>query len=191
VKPKAITFGTTALGIEFGAVVRSNDGGQTWSRHRSGALRDCHSLKFHAADGDWVYQAGGTGGGASFSQDGGISFRKAKQGLAKNYGIICAADPESPDIWYVCVAPSPFKAFSEDPEIYLYRTTGGSSWQPIGWDSHPLHVAPTALTTVPGQPGQLYAGLYIGDIWVTEDHGDSWTKMPFSFESIWYSLLVI
>jgi len=120
-------------GVEFGAVVRSADGGQTWSRHRPGALRDCHSLKFHTVDGKWVYQAGGTGGGASFSQDGGLTFRKVKRGLAKHYGIVCAADPEKPEVWYVCVAPSPFNAFSRDAEIYLYRGMASESWQPIGW----------------------------------------------------------
>ncbi|HEX6386532.1 MAG TPA: hypothetical protein VF177_17815 [Anaerolineae bacterium] len=178
-------------GIEFGAVVRSEDGGQTWSRHRKGALRDCHSLKFHATNGNWAYEAGGTGGGASFSRDGGLTFRKAKRGLAKHYGIVCAADPEKPEIWYVCVAPSPFNAFGNDPQIYLYRATGGAGWQPIGWESHPLPVAATALITVPGAPGHLYAGLYNGDVWHTGDYGDSWTKMPFSFDGIWFSLLVI
>jgi hypothetical protein len=178
-------------GIEFGAVVRSDDGGQTWSRHRSGALRDCHALKFHDKDGNWVYQAGGTGGGAAFSRDAGLSFRKAKEGLAKNYGIICAADPEKPELWYVCVAPSPFNAFGSNPEIYLYRATGEGGWQPIGWAPHPLEAVPTALTTIPGQPGHLYAGLYNGEIWFTGDYGDTWTKMPFKFESIWYSLLVL
>jgi len=178
-------------GVEFGAVVRSADGGQTWSRHRPGALRDCHSLKFHAVDGKWVYQAGGTGGGASFSQDGGLTFRKAKRGLAKHYGIVCAADPEKPEIWYVCVAPSPFNAFSQNPEIYLYRGTAGEGWQPIGWQVHPLSVIPTALTTLPEAPGHLYAGLHNGDVWHTPDYGDSWEKMPFSFSGIWFSLLVI
>lgn len=178
-------------GIEFGAVVRSADGGQSWSRHRTGALRDCHSLKFHATDGKWVYQAGGTGGGASLSQDGGLTFRKAKRGLAKHYGIVCAADPERPDIWYVCVAPSPFNAFGEHPEIYLYRAKGDAGWEPIGWQPHPLPVTPTALTTVHNKPAHLYAGLHNGDVWLTTDYGDSWTKMPFSFKGIWFSLLVI
>lgn len=178
-------------GVEFGAVVRSADGGQTWSRHRPGALRDCHSLKFHALDGNWVYQAGGTGGGASVSRDSGLTFRKAKRGLAKNYGIVCAADPENPQIWYACVAPSPFNAFGEHAEIYLYRATAAGDWQPIGWEPHPLSVAPTALTTVPAAPGQLYAGLQDGGVWHTSDYGDTWQKLPFSFQGIWYSLLVI
>jgi len=43
-------------GIEFGAVVRSTDGGQNWSGHRKGSLRDCHTLKFHTTDGNWVYE---------------------------------------------------------------------------------------------------------------------------------------
>lgn len=178
-------------GVEFGAVVRSEDGGETWSRHRKGSLRDCHSLKFHATNGNWVYEAGGTGGGASFSRNGGVTFHKAKHGLAKNYGIVCAADPEKPEIWYVCVAPSPMNAFGEDPKVYLYRFTGGAGWQPIGWEPHPLPAAATALTTVPGEPGQLYAGLYNGDVWHSTDYGDSWTKMPFNFEGIWFSLLAI
>ena len=82
-------------------------------------------------------------------------------------------------------------AFGKAPEIYLYRRAGTDGWDPIGWQDHPLPVAPTALTTVPGAPGHLYAGLYNGEIWHTTDYGDSWTKMPFSFEGIWFSLLVI
>ena len=178
-------------GVELGAVVRSEDGGQTWSRHRQGSLRDCHSLKFHARNGAWAYEAGGTGGGASFSRDGGVTFRKAKRGLAKNYGIVCAADPEKPEIWYVCVAPGPMNAFGKEPEIYLYRATGGAGWQPIGWDTHPLPVTPTALTTVPSAPGHLYAGLHNGDVWHTADYGDSWQKLPFNLGGIWFSLLVL
>lgn len=178
-------------GIEFGAVVRSEDGGKSWSRHRKGALRDCHSLKFHSRDPQWVYEAGGTGGGASFSRDGGISFQKMKRGLARHYGIVCAADPERPEIWYMCVAPSPANAFGKEPEVYLYRATRSGSWEPIGWQAHPLPVAATRLTTVPGAPGHLYAGLYNGDLWHTADHGDSWRKMPFSFVGIRNSLLII
>jgi hypothetical protein len=32
------------------------------SLHRKGALRDCHSLKFHTTNGNWAYEAGGNGG---------------------------------------------------------------------------------------------------------------------------------
>lgn len=178
-------------GVELGAVVRSEDGGRTWTRHRSGALRDCHSLKFHASDGAWAYEAGGTGGGASFSRDGGRTFQKAKDGLAKNYGIVCGADGQDPRTWYVCVAPGPGNAFGDSPEIYLYRSRNGGGWEPIGWQAHPLPTAPTALVSVPDVPGALYAGLKNGDVWRTTDYGETWQQLPFNLKGIWFSLLVI
>jgi hypothetical protein len=42
------------VGIEAGATVLSSDGGRSWTGHRSGALRDCHTLTFHASQGDWA-----------------------------------------------------------------------------------------------------------------------------------------
>ncbi len=62
---------TVLVGIEFGAVVQSRDGGHSWSSHRRGALRDCHALAFHSSQGNWVYEAGGTGAGVAVSRDAG------------------------------------------------------------------------------------------------------------------------
>lgn len=178
-------------GVEFGAVVRSEDGGDTWSRHLRGSLRDCHSLKFHASNGDWAYEAGGSGGGASFSRDGGKTWQKAQAGLTKSYGIVCGTDHEKPEIWYVCVGASPFNAFGDNPQVYLYRSTAGSKWEPIGWQDHPLNETPNALVSIPNTPGGLYAGLRNGDIWQTRDYGDTWDKLPFSLGGLWSSLLVL
>lgn len=178
-------------GIEFGAVVRSQDGGLTWSGHRKGALRDCHSLKFHTANGLWAYEAGGTGGGAAYSQDGGVTWRKAKAGLAKHYGVACAADPGKPEVWYVSVAPSPYNAFGENPQAYLYRASGGADWQPIGWGPHPMKQMPVVLATHPKAPGHLYAGVRNGDVWHSVDYGDTWEKLPLNLKSNWLSLLLM
>lgn len=166
-------------GIELGAVLRSEDGGSTWSRHAPGAMRDCHWLVFHSRDGQRVYEAGGTGGGAACSSDGGRTWRQPSNGLSKHYGVTCAADPEQPEIWYVAVAPSPRKAYGRDAEAYLYRASGGADWQPIGWERYPMGVMPRALVTVPGAPGQLFVGTTYGDVWHTADYGDSWRQLPF------------
>lgn len=178
-------------GIEFGAVVRTSDGGKTWSGHRRGALRDCHTLTFHSQNGKWAYEAGGTGGGASYSQDGGLTWRKAKQGLAKNYGVSCAADPGKPEVWYVSVAPGPGKAYGEQAEAYLYRASGGAEWQPIGWQPHPLNSMPISLLTHPSSSGLIYAGLTNGDVWQSDNYGDTWQQLPFKFKGMRRSLIVL
>ena len=166
-------------GIELGAVVRSEDGGRTWSRHRHGALRDCHSLAFHRCDGQWVYEAGGTGGGAAVSRDGGRTWEQPKSGLAKKYGVVCAADPTRPEVWYVALAPGPGKAYGAKAEAYLYRASAGADWQAIGWESHPIGQMPRALVTRPDAPGQLFVATTYGHVWHTADYGDSWQRLPF------------
>jgi photosystem II stability/assembly factor-like uncharacterized protein len=166
-------------GIEFGAVVRSEDGGRTWSRHLGSALRDCHSLKFHARNGQWVYEAGGNGGGAAVSRDGGRSWYRQKAGLSKHYGVACAADPERPEVWYVAVAPSPRKAYGRDVEAYLYRASAGADWQPIGWEPQPMGQMPRAIVTRPDTPGQLLVGTTYGAVWHSTDYGDTWRRLPF------------
>jgi len=64
-------------GVELGAVVRSQDGGNTWSAHLKGALRDCHSLIFHSTNGNWAYEGGGSGGGAFYPNWKGEYFNNA------------------------------------------------------------------------------------------------------------------
>ena len=167
-------------GIELGAVVLSRDGGRTWSAHVRGAIRDCHDLKFHAGNGRWVYEAGGTGSGAAVSADGGRTWRQPKAGLAKKYGVVCAADPEKPEVWYVALAPGPGKAYGQNVAAYLYRASGGADWEPIGWQPHPMSAMPRALVTCPGAAGHLYVGTTYGDVWHTADYGDSWQRLPFN-----------
>jgi photosystem II stability/assembly factor-like uncharacterized protein len=193
---QAITLSPTVpgyllAGIEFGATIRSEDGGLSWSAHLRGSLRDCHSLKYHATNGDWAYEAGGTGGGASYSRDGGCTWQKMKAGLAKHYGVACAADPQRPEIWYVSVAPGPGKAYGAEPQAYLYRAAGGADWQPIGWEAHPMSQMPITLETDPSAPGHLYAGTTGGQVWHSADYGDNWRKLPFEFPSAWRSMLIL
>jgi photosystem II stability/assembly factor-like uncharacterized protein len=178
-------------GVEFGGVFRSEDGGDTWSPHLRGTLRDCHSLKFHNEKGNFAYQAGGSGGGASMSRDGGRTWQKTKKGLAKSYGIACAADGENPETWYACVGASPWKTVGENSEAYLYRSNGSLRWEPIGWTDHPLNETPTAMVSFPGSSGELYIGTHKGSVWQTNDYGESWFQLPFKVDGIWHSMLVL
>jgi photosystem II stability/assembly factor-like uncharacterized protein len=188
-------------GIEFGAVLRSADGGRTWQGHLKGAIRDCHSLAFHARSGDWVYQAGGSGGGAAVSRDAGVTWTQPKVGLDRHYGWTCAADPARPEVWYVSVAPTfvfphftkfPIAHFDGYAHAHIFRTTGGAGWQKLdGGLPQPLDYMPYALLTDPAEPGHVYAGLSSGDVWFSADHGDVWQQLPFNLGGIYHAMIML
>src|SRR5262249_22940555 len=138
---------TMVVGVEAGAVVQSRDGGQSWSDHRRGALRDCHSLTFHVASGEWVYEGGGTGAGVSVSRDAGTSWMQPGEGLDRHYGWAVAADPAHPEVWYASVAYSALSAHRENHAgAVIARSVGGASWEPLsGGLPQPLNHMPYAL----------------------------------------------
>ncbi len=186
-------------GIEAGAVLRSADGGQSWSGHRPGALRDCHSITFHVRHGDWVYEAGGSGAGAACSRDGGRTWRQPRAGLDRSYGWAVAADPALPEVWYVSASPlfagwPPVPAAHIDgrANAYIFRSAGGAAWEKLGGGlPQPLTHMAYALLTDPAEPGHLYAGLSSGDVWHTADHGDHWQPLPFNLGGIHRSMISV
>lgn len=180
------------VGVEFGAVLRSVDGGATWQNHRKGALRDCHSITFHASSGDWVYEGGGTGAGAAFSRDGGNTWTQMRRGLDRHYGWATAADPARPEVMYVSISPGPMKAHSPDnAQAYIFRSIGGT-WEKLsGGLPQPLNHMPYALLTDPDAPGHLYAGLNNGEVWHTLDYGDHWQQLPLDLGDIWTSMVML
>ncbi|MEK7326927.1 MAG: hypothetical protein AAB217_16915 [Chloroflexota bacterium] len=188
------------VGIEAGAVVRTADGGQTWEGHRPGSLRDCHTITFHATNGDWVYEAGGTGAGAACSRDGGHTWHQPKAGLDRHYGWAVAADPARPEVWYVSASQMfaksqffvPAAHVDGEANAYIFRSAGGAAWQRLGGGlPQPLNYMAYALITDPHAPGHLYAGLSNGDVWHSTDHGDSWVQLPFNLGGIHRTLIML
>lgn len=186
------------VGIEAGAVVRSADGGQTWTGHRPGAVRDCHMLAFHATNGDWVYESGGTG--VAVSSDAGLTWKQPPKGLDRRYGWACAADPVYPDVWYVSASPMftlakpgpPAAHVDGKANAYIFRWAGGSMWEKLGGGlSQPLNYMAYGLLTHPDQPGHLYAGLSNGEVWHGSDYGDRWQRLPFNLKRIHLACVMI
>lgn len=187
-------------GIEAGAVVRSADGGRSWEGHRPGALRDCHSLWAHAADGRWMYEGGGSGAGVAVSRDAGRTWQQPQAGLDRHYGWAVAADPARPEVWYASLSPLfswhqpgvPAAHIEGHAHAAIYRSAGGAAWQRLGGGlPEPLDYMPYALLTDPAAPGQVYAGLSNGAVWHSTDHGERWTRLPFNLTSIQRTLLIL
>jgi hypothetical protein len=169
---------TVVAGIEFGGVHISNDGGKTWKGHIKGAIRDCHNLFYHKKYGNYIYQGGGTGTGAAISRDGGKTWNQYKEGLDRSYGWAVAADPENPEIWYASLSSSPMKAHSADnANAYIFKKEKNKPWQKLsGSLPEPIPYMPYSLITTE-QAGFVAAGLGNGDVWWSDNYGESWNKL--------------
>ncbi len=186
-------------GVEVGGTFRSADGGQTWQGHLKGTSRDCHSLRFHPTNGNWVYQAGG-GWPAGVSADGGLTWKQPLRGLSWSlYGMAVAADPADPDVWYVSAAPHavfpqlhkmPRGHWDGEANAFLFRKRGAGRWERwSGGLPQPLDHMAYALVTDPESPGHLYAGLSNGDVWHTADYGDHWEQLPLNLGNIFTAMI--
>ena len=162
------------VGIELGGVMRSEDGGATWSDHRPGAQLDCHSLAWHPAAIGRAYEAGG--GGAAWSADGGATWEAADAGRDRHYTWAVAVDPQDPDCWFVSASTGPFAAHGRgSAEAFVYRWRGPGPWEQLGGGlPQPLEQMPYALAFV---NGFLTAGLADGTVYATRDGGESWSQV--------------
>jgi ribosomal protein S18 acetylase RimI-like enzyme len=146
------------VGIELGGVMRSDDGGATFSDHRVGAKLDAHCLAWHPRAEGVAYQAAGDG--AAWSRDGGLSWSAADSGRELRYCWALAVDPAEPERWYVSAASGPRAAHAgERASGRLYRWAGGWEALPLPGESMPYALAFSAGELVVGMAdGQVLCG---------------------------------
>lgn len=172
------------VGIEAGAVLRTEDGGASWRGHLSGAVRDCHVLAFHDRE-PYVYEGGGAlrKPGASISRDSGSTWERVERGPDHNYGWAVVGDPEEPETWFASLASSPRTAHADgNAEAYIYRC------DPRGWKrlagGLPQPMTSMVYALISAAPNHVFAGAANGRVWHTQDRGETWTEMPFDLGSI-------
>jgi photosystem II stability/assembly factor-like uncharacterized protein len=170
-------------GIEAGALVRSVDGGRSWSGHLRRASRDPHAVSFHPSNGAWAYEGGGTG--AAITRDGGASWQKVSAGLDRRYCWAVAADPEQPERWYVAAARGPRQAHGEGHAGARLCRAEGDRWTIVADD---LPAMPYLLTCP--APDHVVAVLAGGEVRVTTDAGDSWQTVPITLGRIRTALVL-
>lgn len=176
--------GWLAVGIELGGVMRSRDGGATWIDHNPQAHSDAHQLLTHPLAPDRVYEVAGQG--IARSEDRGDSWLKFEQRLDRRYAWTQAIDPADPDLWYVAVSRSPSAAHGPgDGQAHLWRSRG-DGWVAVDhWGDAPeLRRMPYALTTLPAQPNRLLVGLRGGTLLLSDDAGDSWSRVDAELDDL-------
>lgn len=172
-------------GIELGGIMTTADGGRTWRDHPAGAVKDVHELAWHPTDASRAYEAGG--GGAAWSSDGAETWTPADEGRGHHYVWALAVDPEDPDQWFGSAARGPSDAHSgtyggshhANAQIYRWREAG--PWEALPGPAEATVAMPYALSIA---EGRFFAGLADGQIFVSDNYGDTWSKISPAGEQI-------
>jgi hypothetical protein len=163
------------VGIELGGLMRSGDGGATFSDHRPGARLDAHELAWHPHAEGRAYQAAGDG--AAWSRDGGRTWEPADAGRDLRYCWALAVDPDDPDRWYVSAAAGPGAAHAgAGARGRLYRWEGAWRALPLPPGSMPYALA--------FSDGSLVAALSDGQLLRSGDRGESWEELAVRVDGV-------
>ena len=163
------------VGIEAGAVLRSGDGGRTWSGHRRHASRDCHGLW---VEGGRAYAVGGTRP-LAVSDDLGLTWRWSRAGLAGRYGWSAVSHEGA-----VYLAAAPVRsAHSADAHAWIHRGDGGGPWTPV--------VGPLSGLPRLGAGGGLVVYALGTELHESHDSGKNWSKLGARLSGPARALLVV
>ncbi|MEF8883125.1 MAG: hypothetical protein V5A34_11450, partial [Halapricum sp.] len=164
------------IGIEAGALVRTDDGGETWQERPEGARRDIHQIAIHRAEPGRVYVAAGDG--YAESGDRGDSWTEPQAGLEHRYVWSVAVDPADPEHVLVSAATSAHRAHDPDGQNYVYRRERDRFEVSMDGLPGPEGIARPVLAT--GPDGAFYAltnhGLF------RSPTGDGWHRLPVDWQ---------
>jgi hypothetical protein len=168
------------VAIEAGALVRSDNGGETWHDRVPGGPIDTHTAATHPETPGRLYSAAGDGYFESF--DAGASWSRPMDGLQHGYLVGVAVDPGDSETVVVSAARGPYVAYRPgSAEAYIYRKAAGKPFElaMVGLPGAPGTVA-SRLATHPGEPGTFYAANNHG-LFRSQDGGRTWRALEVSW----------
>jgi len=162
--------------IEAGALVYSEDGGQSWHDRVPGGPYDTHILAAHPQAPDRLYAAAGDG--YYESSNGGQSWQKRETGLEHRYAWGLAVHPNDPNTRLVATAAGPRQAHDiEQAHAFVYRRTADTPWQlACGGLPHPKGTTIASIVAHPHKPGHFYLANNHG-LFYSEDVGLVWNRL--------------
>jgi photosystem II stability/assembly factor-like uncharacterized protein len=172
--------GRLYVAIEAGALVRSDDWGETWQDRVAGGPIDTHTAATHRLAKGRLYSAAGDGYFESF--DGGESWSRLMDGLQHRYLVGVAVDPADPDTVVVSASAGPSVAYRPDKaEAYVYRKRVGELFALV-MDGLPdaRGTVASRLATHPDEPNVFYAANNHG-LFRSQNGGKSWKRVAIAW----------
>jgi photosystem II stability/assembly factor-like uncharacterized protein len=165
------------VGIEAGAVVRTDDGGESWVDRTPEGPRDPHALRVHPGAPLRIRAAAGDGWFES--EDGGNSWTSREDGLGRTYVWDAAILPGDPGTVVAVSARNASEAHgSVEGRSRVWRREDGGPWQPAetGLPPRALSRAP-ALAPLHHEPAGVLLLSRAGALFRSRDGGDHWEEI--------------
>jgi photosystem II stability/assembly factor-like uncharacterized protein len=166
--------------IEAGALVRSADGGRTWTDRTPDGPYDTHTLAAHPDAPGRLYSAAGDGfmahgRGYSESRDGGDTWERPDDGIDRHYLYGLAVDPGDPDTVVVSAASSPMHAHTPHAaDSTLYRRSGGGPWREVREGLPEAAGSLRALLATHAAERRVFFAVTNRGLFRSADGGESW-----------------
>ncbi len=184
--------GTIVAAVSAGGVYRSEDGGDTWQPANAGVRAEnlperypetghnVHRVIMHPARPSRLYRQ--CYNGVYRSDDGGRSWTEITDGLPSDFGYGIATDPNDPDTVFQIPESSSHLRTPVDGKLRVYRSRdAGSTWASASSGLPSEHVYVTVLREAMDidvrQPCRVYFGTSGGQLFASDDAGDSWRQL--------------
>jgi photosystem II stability/assembly factor-like uncharacterized protein len=166
--------------IEEGWLIRTQDGGETWTTLKSGTDIDSHTVNVMPDHSNVVFCT--SGNGIYRSEDNGDHFEPANDGLTRQYVSQLVVHHKEPNVLYTAASEVPPRGWRrpEGANSRFFRSDDqGKSWKTLSGGGLPDHftAAPRGTSSLPDQPGSFLVGMSDGSIWMTTDHGESFKQI--------------
>jgi photosystem II stability/assembly factor-like uncharacterized protein len=171
---------TVWAGVEIDGVFRSEDGGDTWTKVVNGLYDlDVHDIALAPSNPPRVYTS--TNGELFWSDDRGETWTpigvKTRWPLPYARGI--AVKPDEPHVLFAGCG----QTTTGETGGVLRSNDGGQSWRSLPLPSRP-NATMWGLATHPADAARIVAFSLFGEVYVSEDAGESWRKIAREFGEI-------
>jgi len=180
IEPDPHVAGKLYVAIEAGALLRAEEGGETWHDRVPNGPYDTHTAATHHDEEGRVYSAAGDG--YYESADGGESWSRLMDGLRHRYLVGVGVDPGDADTVVVSAARGPGVSYHpRGAEAYVYRRSAGGPFA-LAMEGLPAPEGTVAsqFATHVTEPGVFYAVNNHG-LFRSNDAGRSWQELPLTW----------
>ncbi len=189
---------TIYAALQVGYLLKSTDGGRTWTLLNKDLDCDVHTIVIDPSDTNRITVA--TGGGDSrkgnvkgralyASADGGATWGPAAMEFEQEYSVPLVMSPGDPNVLFSALAhgnPNQWRRNEKGADSLLIRSRdGGASWESVGHGAGGLgRQFPEAIVIDRANPNRVYAGFRSGDFIASDDGGTSWSEVDVKTPSV-------